>query len=417
MGAIYSVTNALNGNEIAGFGRRADGTLMPLSTYATGGNGGVYNPEGGGLDPLISEDALVAVDNRYLLAVNAGSNSIASLAINPDFSLSLVGTAPTNGFGPNSIAQRNGIVYVANVDSDGTPMAVPGQSGNLAGFRFDPTTGRLTALANSTRQLTNRPGDIEFSPDGRYLLVAGFNAGSAMLATSDGTEELVVYAVNTDGTLSANPVAKAASTLPNNAARRSLPGAIGFEIVQLGTRTVVIVTESREFQFNGAPGMLSQFQTGSVSTWELRADGSLAALSQDVLTGPRVSTGTASPTSACWISVAPDRSVFWVAHASGSVITTFALNADGTIRLIGRDVQGIAADPTAADPLAGADGFTDIVVTTDGKYVYQLFDLKGTINSYPVGASGRLSPLLQSTRGLLPRTNSIGLVSVDAITR
>lgn len=94
----------------------------------------------------------------------------------------------------------------------------------------------------------------------------------------------------------------------------------------------VIATEAGEFQPNGDPGMLQMFQTGSVSTWELHNNGSLSPCSQDVLTGPSVADG---PTSACWIAVSPDRTLFWVASASGAVISSFRLGTDGTISLIG----------------------------------------------------------------------------------
>ena len=57
-------------------------------------------------------------------------------------------------------------------------------------------------------------------------------------------------------------------------------------------------------------------------------------------------------------------------------------------------------------------GFIDIAVSSDGRYVYQLLGLRGSINVYGVGASGALSPL-QKASGILPLTNLAGLVSVD----
>lgn len=416
MGAIYAATNATGGNAVAAFGRKADGTLSGIGSYATGGNGGVFDGTNDGLDPLISEDAIVVVDNRYLLVVNPGSNSISSLVINADFSLSLIGTQTTGGAFPNAVAYRGGIVYVSNSDSDGAPPGPPAHRGNITGFRID-AAGKLTPIAGSTRELTNRPSDIEFSPDGKFLLISSWNAGSTMLTTSDGSDSLVVYAVNADGTLSANSVGKAASTLPGNSAGRNLPAVIGFEVVERSGRTVVIASEAREFLPNGDPAMLAQFQTASVSSWELTANGSLAPLSQDVLTGPTLKTGTDSPTSACWIVVSPDRTLFWVSHASAAVISSFRLNSDGTIKLIdGRAAQGQPAVIGAANPLANADGFIDLVVSSDGRYLYQSYGLKGSIHAYTIGASGSLS-MIQATSGLLPMVNMIGLVSVDAITR
>jgi hypothetical protein len=180
-GAVYAGTNKVGGNSIAAFGRRGDGTLVALGEYSTGGLGGVFDSANDGLDPLISEDAIVAVDNRYLLTVNAGSNTIASLRINADLSLSLIGTVQSGGVGPNSIAYRNGLVYVANTDSDGVFTGPPDHRGNIVGFRIDLASGQLTPLAGSTRQLETRPSDVEFSPDGTRLIVASVNAGSNRL--------------------------------------------------------------------------------------------------------------------------------------------------------------------------------------------------------------------------------------------
>ncbi len=292
-GAVYAGTNRVSGNSIVAFGRNPDGTLTPIADYQTGGLGGIFDGTTDGLDPLISEDTIVAVDNRYVLAVNAGSNTIASLRINSDFSLSLIGTAPSGGVGPNSIACRNGLVYVANTDSDGVFTGPPDHRGNITGLRLDLGTGQLTPIANSTRELDNRPSDIEFSPNGAHLIVSSVNAGSTALPGSGGSE-LVVYGVQADGSLTSAPQSSASSTLRGNTAGRNLPTAIGFEAVEVGGRTFVIVGEAREFFVSGAPAMLPMFQTASVSSWELNANGSLTARSQDVLTGPSLTTGPAA---------------------------------------------------------------------------------------------------------------------------
>lgn len=120
----------------------------------------------------------------------------------------------------------------------------------------------------------------------------------------------MVYGVQANGSLRSLTRSTVASTLRGNAARRNLPTATGFEVVDVGSRTFVIVSEAREFLTTGS---LPTFQTASVLTWELTANGSLTPRSQDVLTGPRLTTGPASPTSACWIVVAPDRS--FLGHA------------------------------------------------------------------------------------------------------
>lgn len=171
---VYAATNRTEGNTIVAFRSTEDGTLTPIAEFSTGGLGGTFDA-GEGLDPLISEDSVLNVDNRFLLVVNAGSNTVSSLRINPDLSLTLVNTAPTGGVGPNSIAHSNGLVYVSNVDSDGAFDGPPDQSGNVTGLSLDPDTGELTPIEGSTRQLGNPIADADgfidlaISADGEYL--------------------------------------------------------------------------------------------------------------------------------------------------------------------------------------------------------------------------------------------------------
>ena len=82
-GAAYTMTNALDGNEIAAFVRGDDGLLTPIGNFPTNGLGSTEFDGGEGLDPLISADSIiVSEDQRYLFAVNAGSDSISSFRIN-----------------------------------------------------------------------------------------------------------------------------------------------------------------------------------------------------------------------------------------------------------------------------------------------------------------------------------------------
>lgn len=410
-GAVYAGSNRSTGNSIAAFGRNLNGTLTPIAEFATGGFGGVFDA-GEGLDPLISEDSVLNIGNRFLLTVNAGSNTISSFRINPGFSLTLINTASTGGTGPNSIAHRNGLVYVSNIDSDGVATGAPDHSGNITGLRLDPTTGQLTPIAGSTRELGSRPSDVEFSPDGAHLVISSVNAGSSLL-TSGSDAQISTYGVQADGSLTASASGVAASTLPGNAAGRNLPTSIGFEIVEINGAQFVIATEAREFLPTGEPGMLPDFQTGSVSTWRLNSDGSLTAISQDILTGPSVAEG---PTSACWIVMSADARTFWVASASGAAISTYRLNDDGTIALLdGLAATGSPALPGAPDPLADADGFIDLALSSDGEYLYQLLGLQGAVNVYNVGADGSSLTLLQQAIGLLPDANIQGIVAVAPV--
>jgi len=148
VGAVYAMSNGagqvdgnVQGNNwIAAYGRSADGTLTLIDQFPTGGQGGDFDG-GEGLDPLISAYALSkTVDNRFLLAVNAGSNTLTSFAIDEDaFSLTQTDTESTNGIGPNSIAHTdalgpdgvNGLVYVTNINREEfAGLGEPAQQGS-----------------------------------------------------------------------------------------------------------------------------------------------------------------------------------------------------------------------------------------------------------------------------------------------
>lgn len=407
-GALYAGTNILSGNSVAAYGRNADGTLSPIAAFATGGLGASLDT-GNGSDPFLAAGSITTADGRFLLVVNAGSNTLSSFRINPDFGLTLIGSAPSGGVGPVSIAYRNGLVYVANVDADGVFTDATDQMGSLSGLRLNTTTGVLTPIAGSTRTLGARPADLAFAADGANLVVSAVNAGSANLA-SGSNAELSSFDVAGDGTLSAGPLSEVASTPPNSPDGRNLATAIGFEIVERDGRTFVVSTEAREFLPIGLPGTVAQFQTGSVSTWELLADGTLSARSQDVLTGMSFESG---PDSACWLVFSPDRTRFWVASESSATISSFTLNADGTLTLVGSiEAAGVPFNPAAADPAAGADGFVDIAISGDD-FLYQLLSKAGEINAYSIGADGLSLSLLQVVSDLLPDENVAGLVFVE----
>ena len=96
--------NVQGPNSVVAYGQAEDGTLSIIGSFPTGGNGGDFDG-GEGLDPLISAYAITkSLDNRFVLAVNAGSNTVTSMRVNEDFTLDVVDTEATLDIGPNSIA-------------------------------------------------------------------------------------------------------------------------------------------------------------------------------------------------------------------------------------------------------------------------------------------------------------------------
>ena len=152
-GAVYTASNAAGGNTVLVFDRRADGRLEPAGSVATGGNG-----TGGGLG---NQGGLTLTgDERWLLVVNAGSNSVSVLDAHRS-RLRLTDVRPT-GIRPVSVTEYRGLVYVLHGGSD-----------SISGFRLD-RAGHLVPIAGSTRALSGTgtaPAQIAFSPDGNALVV------------------------------------------------------------------------------------------------------------------------------------------------------------------------------------------------------------------------------------------------------
>lgn len=400
-GAVYAMTNDFAANSVVAYARQADGTLSMVGEFETGGQGANFDG-GEGLDPLISAYSLLLTDdNDFLLAVNAGSSSVTAFRINDDFSLTRTNTVRSGGVGPNSIAYRDGFVVVSNIDADGVFNGEPDQEGSLRSFRLTPE-GRLIPIPRSVRRLENRPSAVQFTPDGSHIVVASINAGSAALA-SGSTDELVVFEIDDFGRPSRFPTGAGASTLPGNAEGRNLPSAIGFEIVENAGREFVVVTEAREFRPDGTPPILPGLQTGSVSTWELNSAGGLTPINMDVLAGSSFTDGQRT---ACWIEFSADESYFWVSNALESTISAYSFNA-GQISLVS-EVAAAGTPPSPSNPFGTSDGWIDMWISEDGRYLYQLFGLAGAVGVYEV--NGAALTHVQTVSNL-PVVNTQGIVA------
>ena len=424
-GAVYVQTNALDGNEIASFGRNLDGTLFHIGDYATGGAGSTEFDGGEGLDPLISADSIIAVQNeQFLVTVNAGSDTVTSFRIEDDFSLTRITTIASGGVGPNSLAYSNGYLYVSNIDRDGfalgdpaVPRGEPNDEGNVTGF-FMNSEGVLTPLPNSTFDLDNRPADIGFSADGTRLIVTSITAGSAALPGPGAANSVAVLGIGGKGEIT-GMVGSATGTQVGNADGRNLASAIDFDTAIVGGREFVVVTEAREFNAQGAPPALPALQSGSVSVYELNADGSLTETTQDFALGDPGASPFApgNQLTACWIDFGADGTTFYVSNAITASISSLSLNSDGTVELLeqvaAEGVSGFANGATTGPEVFGTtDGFIDLDVSSDGRYLYQLEGLSGEISVYSVDGGGALTQI-QDLAGYLPEVDTQGIVSVS----
>ena len=153
-GAVYTQTNSPTGNAVHRLDRGPDGSLTPVATYRTGGTG-----TGAGLG---SQGAVaLSDDGRVLIAVDAGSNDVASFHIGRRGHLTLVDREPSGGVMPVSVDIADGNAYVLNA----------GGTANVTGFDVDGS-GRLRPRDPSALTAgASGAAQVSVSPDGRDLVV------------------------------------------------------------------------------------------------------------------------------------------------------------------------------------------------------------------------------------------------------
>src|SRR5215469_11451048 len=291
-GAVFVMTNAATGNQVRVYSRQEDGSLQAADEIATGGNG-----SGGTVDPLHSQGSLIlSSDHRWLFAVNAGSGTVSSFAVDGAH-LTLIDTEPTNGSSPTALAQSGDLLYVLNA----------GGNGNVSGFRI--AGGHLHPITNSTANLSGgatSPTSLAFSPNGRFLV-----------ATETATNNIDVFRVRSNGTLS-GIVANASA------------GATPFAAV---------------FAPNGA--LIVGNASNSISSYRLDWDQSLG-----VITNALPTLGQAT----CWDVIARGRLVY-TANAGTSNLSGFTIARDGSLSAIDSTIVGVnPAGSTNIDIAAEANG-------------------------------------------------------------
>jgi 6-phosphogluconolactonase len=329
VGGVFTQTNDAAGNAVIAYARRADGSLSYRGTYPTGGHGTA--PASG----LGSQGAVLLTPNeRYLFAVNAGSNEISSFAVAKD-GLTLVETISSGGERPISLAATNHVLYALNNTSH-----------TVAGFRIG-NDGRLTPVPAWRRALNPSAGNaaqVQFSKDGRFLVVV--ERGIAARGLAAGFD---VFPVNSDGSLGERISSPSVGAAP-----------FGFDITARGT---VVVSE---------PGGADN----SASSYDIGPDGSLRVVSA------RVFAFQGAP---CWVVLTTDGRFAYTANAASGSISGYAVASDGSLRLI---------TPDGRTGLTGA-GTTplDMAVSRNSRFLYVIEGGTGNVMGFEIGNDGSLAPL------------------------
>lgn len=323
-GAVYTMSNAPGGNSVVVFDRLADGRLVNAASVPTRGNG-----TGTGLG---NQGALaLSLNERWLLAVNPGSDTLSVFEIEPR-GLRLTDVEATGGVLPVSVTEHQGLVYVVHAGSD-----------NIAGFTLG-ADGQLHSLIGSQRPLSGSgvgPAQIAFTPDGDFLLV-----------TEKNTNSIVAFAIDRDG-------------LPTDTSVQAASGVTPFGFA-FGGRDQVFVTEA----FGGA------IDSSATSSYEIGPDGTLTTRGASVGTGQ---------TAACWAAVTPDGRFVYVTNTGSGSISGYGIGFDGSLELLDEDGRtGITGD--GSTPI-------DVAITDNGRYLYNLNSGTHTVGSFRIQRDGSLAPL------------------------
>jgi 6-phosphogluconolactonase len=340
-GAVYVLTNQTAGNNVMAYDRASDGSLTAAGSYSTGGLGTGSS--------LGSQGALaLSQDNRWLFAVNAGSNEVSVFAVS-NSGLTLTDRLASSGTDPTSVTSSHGLVYVLNA----------GGSGNISGFKVEQN-GQLTAIPNAIRPLSGNatgPAEVRFSPNGDLLVV-----------TEKATNSLDTYSVGRNGVANGPTTYAAAGVTP-----------YGFAF---GNRSDIVVSEA----FGGAPN------GSAASSYSIGRDGALNVVS---------ASSTTHQTAACWVVATGNGRYAYTANAGSGSITGYSVAPDDSLSLLNPDGRtGVTGDGTTP---------TDMGLSNNSQFLYVLTSGSHGISGFAVNsdgsltATGSISGLPAGTVGLAAR--------------
>jgi 6-phosphogluconolactonase len=373
-GGVFLQSNDERSNEVAAFARGQDGKLREAGRYQTGGAGsGSFEDSAQGI-VLGTADGETSpqhhLDKADLLFVpNAGSNTISVFRVRPDH-LELAGQFPSGGETPVSLTVNHGLLYVLNSGEfdnryilnfqadEFLDNCTTGQRPSVTGFRVSGD-GTLAQIKNSTQLLSGDGSSgcaqVSFTPDGKHLVVT--ERAASLPDKTPGKGAIVTFGVNANGTLGGKQVMDPSGT-----------GPFGFTTTRDGH---ILVSENNHEEEGGA----------FAASYTMRGDGTL-----------KTNGGGSVPdkgTDACWIVATNDGQLAFTANAfGGGTISSYGVDTDGTLTLLHSSATASGQDPSD-DHLS--DGTTDMALSRDSRYLYQLNSIGGVLHVFRVNSSGTLT--------------------------
>ena len=273
---LYVLTNGVDSNAVLTYQRSSsDGALSLISVTGTGGKG---------TGAALSSQGPITISNdrKWILAVNAASNTISALKIT-ETGLKLTSTVPSRGIRPISITCFNNLVYVLHSN----------ENGQIAGYKLSEA-GVLTPIENTVKTLgtsATGPAQISFVLEGKMIVV-----------TLKSVNKIIAYK------LDANGVPGDLFTLESKS-----PTPYGFAVGKEGN---IYVSEATQ-------GVMSAYRV------------SLTGITS--VAGPLAT----NQLSACWVGASPNGKYIYVVNAASNTVTGYNINTLSSFTLM--QANGITA--------------------------------------------------------------------------
>jgi 6-phosphogluconolactonase (cycloisomerase 2 family) len=333
-------------------------------------------------------------------------NSVVAFERAASGALTRVGEVRTGG--------RGGVERDVPLDSLASQDSLTYDSAHHLLFAVNAGSNTVTSFAVTGARLTRLQ---TLSSGGEFPVSVAARAGLVYVLNAGGTGNVTGYRINTAGRLVALSGASRNLGLANESRPQFLTAPADIAITPDAAHVVVTTKANNTIDvFNLNHGRLSApikntaadtvpfavaFDSSrrlivanagrsSLSTYTVNANGTLHTITQSVEDGQAA---------LCWL-VGTDNT-FYGANAGSSTISAFAVHTDGTATLTG------TPDGVVAQTGGGSGGTIDLAITHDGRLLYAENAFTGTVEGYAIQPDHTLT-LVSVTTGL-PQFNGHGM--------
>lgn len=386
-GHLYMQTNEVR-NAIVHYSRAANGALTEMVRTLTGGAGsGVFKPISGQESAPNSFEGAASVvlspNRRFLFTTNGGDNSVSSFAVAEDGRLTLLDVKPTG----NAVTGRSGTAK--------SLAYLPSKNLLYVLHSFGPDHLRLMSV-DPVGKLTSRPERYSINTHDKLDRVA------TMVVVSPDQKSAFIGTVF-DEPPTANPdgspilwVRRSGGSLKSIASNAPDPdGLVVFPIGSNGALGIPAFYDSK----GGCPFYIA-FLNHKPDTFilglavgdgcvmgKIDADGRIS-----VGELVKIDTSIGRPSELCWLAVSPDDQTVYATNFGYSNISSFRIKDNGLEFLKDPACPRVPGDGTFR-ALCGtvSSGPSDIWITPDGAYVYQIYGNASKLVGYATQPDGSLN--------------------------